>query len=148
MVSSKVELRICLFQTLWKVYYFINWFLNSPFIVIFIHVKFVQNLFILENAIIDYNFHWQEWALHPQTCRWSMQRHYLWDSVPVSLFHALLQMFLIVLFQKSLRTMLALESHTVVNQLFILFESFYIIFKVGLFILHLYDLLRQIIVHG
>ena len=43
--------------------------------------------------------------------------------------------------------MLALQTHGVIDEFLVFLESFDVIFKLLLFVLHLYNLLGQVIVH-
>jgi hypothetical protein len=56
-------------------------------------------------------------------------------------------MILEILLKKTLGAVFALQSHTVVHYLFVLFESLDIVLKATLLVLHLHNLLRQVVVH-
>ena len=69
------------------------------------------------------------------------------SSVSITLFNAAFHVVLELLFHQSSSTVLTLESHTIIHDLFVLLKSLDIILQLGLFALHGNVLLGQIYIY-
>ena len=159
-VARKIKVHVTLLQCDLKLNNLLEWLLQKPIVhIVFdkylvLYVSVAQNLFIFNKTALNLYEHLlllKSCSNHagspPTGSKWrgSLEAR---DSNFILLYLTVLGMLLKLLFEHLLGTEFALKSHWVVNNLFILFKSFYFIFLCLVLFLHFQYLLGESVIHG